>query len=592
MLGIRRQLLLKASMRIRQVKIENFRGVKYTSLLLANHGVLVGDNNVGKSTVLEAIDLVLGPERLSRQSAIDEHDFYAGVYLDEHKVPVLINVEVILTDLSAEQKRRFVSHLEYWDSTTNQLIEGPPEAIDGQSVVAALRIGLKAGYDADEDNFDARTSFMWPIGENGELDPFRTQDKRQCGFLFLRTLRTGSRALSLERGSLLDILLRLMGKRLDMWEGLLNQLRQLQIGEVGNTAVVDVLNQIQASIRKFVPAEWSANPQLRVSELTRETLRKVLSVFIETGTINGAGEPFSAPFHHQGTGTLNMLVLALLSMIAEAKKDVIFAMEEPEIAIPPHTQRRVVSAIRKMSSQSLFTSHSPYVLEEFDRGEIVILRRNDGMMTQSTAALPSTVKLKAYRSELRMRFCECLLARRVLIVEGRTEYDAMTACARTLHEHAATTYTTLEAQGIAVIDAQGDNQVAPLGRFFKDMGKDVYAVFDKQTPDNLAFIKAEIDHAFESPYNSFEKLIVEEVDIAALRRHGISLVSDNEWPASLDRIKPAPEMSDAALKDSMYKYLEQGKGAGYAALLLSSCAPDEVPRFITDSLLKIQSTTI
>ena len=42
------------------------------------------------------------------------------------------------------------------------------------------------------------------------LKLFRKKDKRNCGFLYLRTLRTGSRALSLERGSLLDIILQMI----------------------------------------------------------------------------------------------------------------------------------------------------------------------------------------------------------------------------------------------------------------------------------------------------------------------------------------------------------------------------------------------
>ena len=42
------------------------------------------------------------------------------------------------------------------------------------------------------------------------------------------------------------------------------------------------------------------------------------------------------------------MVLALLSFIAELKPDtVIFAMEEPEIALPPHTQKRIVNSVRE-----------------------------------------------------------------------------------------------------------------------------------------------------------------------------------------------------------------------------------------------------
>ncbi|WP_413770422.1 ATP-dependent nuclease, partial [Vibrio vulnificus] len=73
------------------------------------------------------------------------------------------------------------------------------------------------------------------------------------------------------------------------------------------------------------------------------------------------------PFQHVGTGTLNTLVLALLSFIAEVKKDnVIFAMEEPEIALPPHTQRRISKYLLEETTQCFVTSHSPYVIERFD----------------------------------------------------------------------------------------------------------------------------------------------------------------------------------------------------------------------------------
>jgi putative ATP-dependent endonuclease of the OLD family len=48
-------------MRIARVKIGNFRGISEAEIPFSGHTVLVGDNNSGKSTVLEALDLVLGP---------------------------------------------------------------------------------------------------------------------------------------------------------------------------------------------------------------------------------------------------------------------------------------------------------------------------------------------------------------------------------------------------------------------------------------------------------------------------------------------------------------------------------------------------
>src|SRR5699024_9507071 len=130
--------------------------------------------------------------------------------------------------------------------------------------------------------------------------------------------------------------------------------------------------------------EWGVNPHLKVSNLTREHLRKTITAFIATGDGN-----HSAPFYRQGTGTLNMLVLAMLSQIAEDKQNVIFAMEEPETAVPPYAQKRIVHEVRKLSAQALFTSHSPYVLEEFPTEETIVLRNDvQGIISQAEITLP------------------------------------------------------------------------------------------------------------------------------------------------------------------------------------------------------------
>ena len=55
-------------MKVRRVSISNFRGVRSGSVLLDTRSLLVG-NAVGKSTVCEALDLVLGLERLYRRPA-------------------------------------------------------------------------------------------------------------------------------------------------------------------------------------------------------------------------------------------------------------------------------------------------------------------------------------------------------------------------------------------------------------------------------------------------------------------------------------------------------------------------------------------
>lgn len=52
-------------MQVARVHVENFRGIVSAKPDLAKHVVLLGDNNTGKTTVLEALGLVLGPDRLN-----------------------------------------------------------------------------------------------------------------------------------------------------------------------------------------------------------------------------------------------------------------------------------------------------------------------------------------------------------------------------------------------------------------------------------------------------------------------------------------------------------------------------------------------
>ena len=148
-------------MRLVRLTIHNFRGIKDAELFFRGNTVLVGDNNSGKSTVLEAIDLVLGPERLSKYPPIDEHDFYAGQYLASDNSTFDINIEVVIIDLLFDQQVHFRNHLEWWDSSNMKLIEQPPASqTDQDNVSPALRLGFRGYYDKEEDDFSCETFFV------------------------------------------------------------------------------------------------------------------------------------------------------------------------------------------------------------------------------------------------------------------------------------------------------------------------------------------------------------------------------------------------------------------------------------------------
>lgn len=454
-------------MKVIKITIKNFRSIKTAEILLNGNSVFVGDNNSGKSTIFEALDLVMGPDRLARHPVIDEHDFYAGEYIKDG-TPQEITIEAIISDLNEEQLRHFGSYVEWWNTETKSLIEGPPaEATDGENVVSVLRVTFIGKYDIEEDDFTGQTFFASSLREGSIEAFFKAKDKRLCGFLYLRTLRTGNRALSLEKGSLLDIVLQLKEIRPQMWECVISQLKEVVVATDPTLGISDILSEVQKSLSSLVSYETADKPQVRVSNFTREHLRKVLTVFMGSGALCEDGSEYATPYYHQGTGTINTLVLSLLSMIADMKENVVFAMEEPEIALPPHIQKRVILSVVEKSTQALFTSHSPYVLEEFDPDSILVVSRDKGVMKVVAAGMPPAVRDKAYQEEIRKRFCESLLARRVLIAEGRTEVDVYSAAARKLQKVHPERSLSFELLGISIVNAGTDSQIAPLGEYYR-----------------------------------------------------------------------------------------------------------------------------
>lgn len=574
-------------MRIAKISIQNFRGISNGTIFLNGNSVIIGDNNAGKSTIFEAIDLVLGPDRLNRIPVIDEHDFYEGKYYNPDGNSPKIEIELAIIDLEESQINRFKNNLHFWDAKTNTILPGGSiDSVDSDHIKEALCVKFVGSYDPEEDDFEGNT-FFTSFDEEETMTKFSKSDKRECGFLYLRALRTGARALSMERGSLLDIILKLREIRPKMWENVLEQLRDTEVATDPELGIKAILEGVQDALKEFVPSDWGSEPILKVSDLTREHLRKTLTIFMSTGS-----GTYHAPFQHQGTGTINTMVLALLSMIAEAKKNVIFAMEEPEIAIPPYTQKRIIHSISKKSTQALFTSHSPFVLEEFPPDNIILIkRRQAGMLESKRVYFPKEIKPKSYNQEFRLRFSEALLAKRVLLTEGATEASAYSAAGRKLNELAPAKYASLEEMGIAIFNVMSETSISRYGDYFRNLGKAVFAVFDKQTEDSLKAIQKAVDHPFEAKYKGFEDLLTTETDINVIKPFLLRLVENDEWPQSLSKSKPEENDTEDDLRSKMKLYLIKGKGASAAADLIGSCDKvKQIPESIRGVLQSIKST--
>lgn len=567
-------------MKVTCLSIKNFRGIREAQLYFDGHTLLVGTNNVGKSTICEALELVLGLDRLRRFPPVEEFDFYNAAYLDksvEPPVPLPIEIEAVLTNLSEELATKCFDRLEHWHLPEKRLLgKGEIELVDKPETCECLRVKTVASYNIEDDEFEAQSLFCsGPMKPDGSQSEVPRHIRQLFGFFYLRALRTGSRALSLERGSLLDIILQRRHIRAGIWENAIERLRELTppIDE-GAVDLAPILENVEKRLSQYIPLGGQERAtKLFVSQLTREHLRKTISFFLSTSV---GQQP--VPFQEAGTGTLNTLVLALLSFIAELKKDnVIFAMEEPEIALPPHTQRRIAKYLLENSTQCFVTSHSPYVIERFQPEQVHVLRKDqDAVVTAARLPVGDTLKAKTYRKHARRGLAEAMLGRGVVLCEGITERDIICAAAAKMEESAPEDCYPLDLSGVSVISTDGDGSLCEFGAFFKALQLVTYAFYDKKTRTAAEEdrFQQSFDHPHESPYAGSEAMLVEEAPAKRLWQFLKGLRDSGEKP-KLDLPPKMPTAEETRLLAR--PILQKDKGSGYAGRLIELCDAGELP---------------
>lgn len=168
----------------------------------------------------------------------------------------------------------------------------------------------------------------------------------------------------------------------------------------------------------------------------------------------------------QGNGVQRMLILSLLELMAEQltqntleeaaasvttevwKRSFLFLVEEPEIYLHPHLQRKMRDSLVQISkhplAQVICTSHSENFIDLADRHQgIVVMQRDENLSTkvkQVNQDIYNGQSAKEKRSRMRMLLnfntttLEAFFAKRVILVEGDCEVASIIAMKDKLQE--------------------------------------------------------------------------------------------------------------------------------------------------------------
>lgn len=369
-------------MRLRHLRIENFRGIEQLDWVVPLGLVcLIGPGDSGKSTILDAIRLVFYPRHDASFSEADFHNF-------DISKPILIEatIDEFSEDLRADN--RFGMLLRGWQNDKVQ-----PEPLSGDASVLSLRLRV-------DDNMEPK----WQIFTN---DHREEKDIQSADRVKLGVSQLGDRP-----------------EQHMVW-GRNSALLRLTDGNYGDNTLVNKLNRIVRDAALQLPIDELAKVANSVAEMAREFGASVtkLRPSIDPTQFKLSQSMFSlhdelVPARLLGRGTMRLVGLG--SQILATTQRSLLLIDEIETALEPHRIRHLLRKVRpsndddSLCTQTICTTHSPIVLVEAQAAELSVVRRQAHgkiLVRQVASSLQSLVRSNP----------EALLAKSIVICEGKTE---------------------------------------------------------------------------------------------------------------------------------------------------------------------------
>ncbi len=407
-------------MRISTLLIENFRGIRHLELDLDETTVLIGENNSGKTSVLDALRLCLRDIGPRRRVVFDTFDFHLRDATAEPSSADPIRVEVTFSeetdgDWSDELIGRFSRQkiLQVGDDSRNHVV---------------LRV--TCSYDPTKRDFAQDWAFLNLDGQPltssfGALSTLQSE----VPFFYLAALRDAARHFD-AKGPYWRPFLKDSQLSPDKKAEIEAKLREVNDLVVGSHASFE---QARAQLKKVQDVVPMASGELVSIEAVPGRMFDMLAkAQIHLGTSTGA----RVPVGRHGEGTQSLAVLMLFSAFLEAwpRGNPIVALEEPEAHLHPSAVRALWTIVQSITGQKLFATHSGDLLAEIDIYQIRRLAKTkEGVVSfRVPRDLLSDEETRKFNYHVRRVRGELLFARCWLLVEGETESWIYPAAARAI----------------------------------------------------------------------------------------------------------------------------------------------------------------
>ena len=357
-------------MKLREIKVQNFRCLADVTIPIGDTTVLVGANNSGKTALLDALRIALTGNRANRGTPFDEYDYHMSKVDDSPQTSQGIVIELWFREDAPDE----------WPASLGQALDN---IIQTDPVQDLDSIGLRVSSKHD-DVVGAIVTTQEFLTFDGQ--PLVGRGANPANFLtFLAYIRLFY--LSSLRDSNDEF-----SPRLQYWGRIL---RDLEIGEAQSRTLSEELAKLNDALLK-------ADPRL---EQVRESLDKVQKI-IRFGAghnasiqalplkpwdlmsrsevvIKAYGGEIDFPLSRHGQGLQSLAVLflfqayidVLLKPTFQPETEAILALEEPEAHLHPQATRALAANLGEIKSQKIISSHSPYFIQEIPFTQIRMFRR-------------------------------------------------------------------------------------------------------------------------------------------------------------------------------------------------------------------------
>jgi predicted ATP-dependent endonuclease of OLD family len=399
-------------MKIKKVKIKNFRSYKNEiEINFGNLTAFVGKNDIGKSTILEALDVFFNENKGIIK--LDKDDINKGALaVNDTEIMIAVCFDALPTTIVIDTSNETTLHAEYLLNEQNEL-----EIIKRYPNAGKEKVFVKAYHPTNTNCKDLLqkkdTELRAIIDAKGIVCTERNKNAT------MRTAIWNHYASELELEEIeLDVT---KGDTKSIWDKLQNYLPMYSLFQSdrknsdGDSEVQDPLKEAVKQIlnneqlkAKFIDIANEVENKLK--EVATRTLEKVREMNPEiANNLNPIIPPADGlkwadvfksvsitgdddiPINKRGSGVKRLILLNFFRAEAERRKleqnipSIIYAIEEPETSQHAEHQKKLIEAFVELSNvpqtQIVLTTHSSILVKKLDFKHLRLIKDNNGEKT-------------------------------------------------------------------------------------------------------------------------------------------------------------------------------------------------------------------